>query len=412
MEYYNTTSTRYYQIVKQPLRKMKLKMEILTHGEYVIGELVNDISQSNVGTISANRQQGCRRSCSFSIIDKDKKYIPTPDSIFWQRRKFKLYIGVCDNEDIYWFSQGVFITKDANANGDIITINGVDKYGLLNGELGTGMCMVDTKSTVTLNSNGKYVKNSVYIVDLIRQTLTMDMGDGQPFDPITPVIDPAFCDEQLSEDVIINKGEYIGGLLDRIAEMYGAFIYYDVDGRLRMERIFNNFIPSYYRHLYPKYSFNEINLSKTALQVAYSYDGFNIVTVSTDNTSGRVYTYTAKNKNPKSPVCVQAVGERGYTGAEIKIALGDTTINVNGEEKCRQYAEHLLLQNVCMKVQVDFSYPILHDLDVDNNVRITNKSMNFDDELFLVQSLSIPIGAKDMDISVVNHQWAGINTLS
>ena len=65
-----------------------------------------------------------------------------------------------------------------------------------------------------------------------------------------------------------------------------------------------------------------------------------------------------------------------------------------------------------MKVQVDFSYPLLPDLDVDNNVRITNKSMNFDDELFLVQSLSIPIGAKDMDISVVNHQWAGINTLS
>ena len=423
VNYYGIIDEDYINAVKQPIRTMKLKMEILDYYENPIGEIINDISQSSVGSININREQGCRKSCSFSMIDKSKKYIPSQNSVFWYNRKFKLYIGiVCNDNDtenpyqrkIYWFSKGVFVTKKASGKGDIINIEGIDKYGFLNGELKTGMCMLDTKSSVTYVKNGddsgKYVKNTIMITDLIEQTLLLDIGNGRPLDPIKPIIDPVYCNQSLYQDITINKGSYIGELFDKIADMCGAFMYYDNNGRLHMEQVFNNFTPSYYRHLTPIWTFNDITLSKNALQVAYEYDGFNIVTVATDNTSGVVYSYTAKNKNPMSPVCIQNIGERGYTGGEVKIALGDiASSGVTGKERCRQYAEHLLLQNICMTTNESFTYPLIPHFNVDNTIKIINEGFNFNAQLFLIQGLTIPLGLNDMTVNAVNLEWCGIN---
>ena len=112
LEYYNKIDSTYMKAVKNHLLPTKIKIEILSHFEDAIGQITNDLDYAS-GSITINREQGCRRSCSINIIDDKEKYLPNEDSCFWYNRKFKIYLGVCVNTDTYWFSQGVFVTKSA-----------------------------------------------------------------------------------------------------------------------------------------------------------------------------------------------------------------------------------------------------------------------------------------------------------
>ena len=83
MDYYNKIDEAYLTELQNPMRKLKFKVEILSHYEGAIGQITNDLSSAEVGSISINKEQGCRRSCSFTIIDRDEKYLPQVDSWFW-----------------------------------------------------------------------------------------------------------------------------------------------------------------------------------------------------------------------------------------------------------------------------------------------------------------------------------------
>lgn len=403
MDYYNKIDEAYLTELQNPMRKLKFKVEILSHYEGAIGQITNDLSSAEVGSISINKEQGCRRSCSFTIIDRDEKYLPQVDSWFWYNRKFKLFIGVVVSNDIYWFPQGVFITKSATAHGKAIAIEGIDKYGFLNGELNARMCLVEYQASVTNSKKG------TKIADLIRDTLMLDLGNNIPLDPVEPLIDPIFYDAELYDDIVVDEGGYLGEIFDKLAEMYGANIYYDVNGRLRMERVFNYNLPSWYRHLSPQSNLGEVDIAETDIDVQYNYDGVNIVTVTTDNTNGEIYSYTAKNENPQSPVCITSVGYKGLDGGTYYISLGDTTLD-SGEEKCRMQAEYILLQNTCMGTSVSFNYPNLPHLDVDNTIELTNEYYKFKKQLFLIQSLTIPLSNGEMTIEATNLQWLPFDT--
>lgn len=404
MDYYNKISDTYLKALKQNHRTVHFKMEILDFYENPIGEIINIISKDNAGTIQIQRGQGCRRSCSFTIIDKEHQYSKNTDNYFWYNRKFKIYIGIKSYDDIYWFSQGVFVAKSTNIQGCNITVEGIDKFGFFNGELKTGMAMLETQIFTTVeNNNGILLKNKIKVGDMIRETLSLSIGNGMPLDPKEPIIDSKFEDLYIYADITISQGGYIGEIFEKIATMFNAFVYYDVNGRFRMENVFNSNVSSYYQYLAPIYHFNDANLSYNQTTLARDFTGYNIVTVASDDTDSKIYSYTAKNNNPQSDVCISSIGKRGYEGGVVYITIthGD---DVSGEEQCRQYAEYLLYQSVCTNLNVSFSYPILPHLDVDNNVSITNEKYGFYNQLFLIESLTMPIGLGDMTISVVNLQ--------
>lgn len=402
MDYYNKIDNAYLAELHKPMRKMYVKMEILSHYEGAIGEITSDLSSTD-GSITINKEQGCRRSCSLSIIDRSGKYIPQKDSSFWYNRKFKIFIGLQVDEDLYWFSQGVFITKSANSNGRRLNVEGVDKYGFLDGTLNARMCLVEYQASVTNSKKG------TNIATLIKDTLMLDLGNNIPLDPVEPIIDSIFYNVTLYDDIVIDEGGYLGEIFDKIAEMYGANIYYDVNGRLRMERVFNYNLPSWYRHLSPQFELSETEITETDINYTYNYDGVNIITVTTDNTSGEIYSYTAKNENPQSPVNINAIGYKGLDGGTYYIPLGDTS-EESGEEKCRQQAEYMLLQHTCMSTGISYNLPITPHLNVDNTVRVSNDYYNFDKQLFIVNSITMPLSATEMSIEATNLQWLPFDT--
>lgn len=402
MDYYNKIDNAYLAELHKPMRKMYVKMEILSHYEGAIGEITSDLSSTD-GSITINKEQGCRRSCSLSIIDRSGKYIPQKDSSFWYNRKFKIFIGLQVDEDLYWFPQGVFVTKSANSNGRRLNVEGVDKYGFLDGTLNARMCLVEYQTSVTNSKKG------TNIATLIKDTLMLDLGNNIPLDPVEPIIDPIFYNATLYDDIVIDEGGYLGEIFDKIAEMYGANIYYDVNGRLRMERVFNYNLPSWYRHLSPQFELSETEITETDINYTYNYDGVNIITVTTDNTSGEIYSYTAKNENPQSPVNINAIGYKGLDGGTYYIPLGDTS-EESGEEKCRQQAEYMLLQHACMSTGISYNLPIIPHLNVDNTVRVSNDYYNFDKQLFIVNSITMPLSATEMSIEATNLQWLPFDT--
>lgn len=406
MEYYNHFSDDYNYEIGKHLRCMKIKLEILDHWEFSIGEIINDLSANSVGTININLEQGCRRSCSFSIVDKKRKYLPTKNSPFWYNRKFKLSIGLVVGKDIYWFSQGIFVTKSATANNRTLSIEGIDKFGYWDGSLKTQMCLMETSTDIAHMSKG------TKIIELIKDTLMLDMGNNLPTDPIEPIIDGTFKDVELYDDIVLSEGQYIGELFITLCNMYGANCYYDTEGHLRFERVFNDNIPSYYRHMSPDYYFNNPKITDNILNVQYDYDGYNIVTVSTDNTEGEIYSYTAKNTNPQSPVNIYDVGARGYDGGVVYISLGDTTDCENGKEKCRQYAEYLLLQNTIMNVHITFEYPLIPHLDVNHTICLSSDYYGYENEIFLIQSLTLPLGLGVISVEATNIKWLSSDTES
>ena len=54
MDYYNKIDNAYLAELHKPMRKMYVKMEILSHYEGAIGQITNDLSSTEIGTITIN----------------------------------------------------------------------------------------------------------------------------------------------------------------------------------------------------------------------------------------------------------------------------------------------------------------------------------------------------------------------
>ncbi|MBQ7069692.1 MAG: hypothetical protein IJM87_00205 [Ruminococcus sp.] len=118
------------------------------------------------------------------------------------------------------------------------------------------------------------------------------------------------------------------------------------------------------------------------------------MTVSTDNSEGTVYSYTAKNKNAESPINVRAIGERYPSDPIVYISLGDTSGD-SGEEKCRQYAEYLLLQKTRNTISESFSSILIPHFDVDRVIR-------YKDEDYIIDSLNLDLAGRKMTVGASN----------
>ena len=419
MEYYNEINKEYLTAIRRPMRVMKIKVELLDKYDNAIGYMENYLSSAD-GSITVNLSQGCRRSCNITVVDTDRKYIPQKDSLFWYNRKFKIYIGLqAPSGNLYWFPQGVFYTQNASTNGREITIDGIDKYGMLNGELNSNMCEMKYQAKLMSDDDvdeddekkKKDIGKGIKVVDLIRETLALDMGDGYPIDTTEPLIDSVFYNEILYQDVAVDEGSYIGDLFDKIADMYGAYIYYDVDGHLRMEKIFNDDKPYWYIHLASEYDFGKVDISEDTLDVENKFDAYNTVTVVTDNTEGFIYSYTARNRNPMSPVNVDAIGIRRYKNGSYAIPLSSSN-DTSPSEKCRQQAQYLLMQSICNNLSVSFNYPIIPHLDVDRGITLTNEYFGFERKPFVIQSMTFNLNGEPTSYEVVNVQWLPLDSIT
>ena len=393
MEYYNTYTDAYIKALKQTRRLYRVKLEILDHWERVVDEITRDLSNDTKGSINVNYQQGVRRSCSLTMSDVDKKYIPSENSWFWYNRKFKLYLGIIDtyNNDTYWWSQGVFITQNVSSERNSIVVNGVDKFGLFDGTLKTAMS--DLKRIIPSGTSFR---------DLIRDTIMLDIGNGKPIDPIEPHIDMGYNMKKIQSEITIESGSHIGEIFTELASSYSADVYYDVEGRLNFHNLYTNYRISGYRFLAHQWEYDTHKAYYCNPNMEFKFDCENCVTVYTNTSNLENVSATVYNRNPQSPLRVDYLGIRMLESQEINYVNCSQN---EMEERCKEYGEYLLLQKTLMGTAISFNSPIIPHMDVNATIGITDDYYGAENQTFVVQSLTIPLGAGEMSVSACNIQW-------
>lgn len=407
MEYYNTYNTGYRDAINQFNNKYKIKLELMSYYENVIGDITKDIAVDVQGQININYQPITRRSCSFSMINIDNKYIPSPNNTFWFERKFKLWIGVVDkNGDTHWWAQGVFYTQSANYDGSAVNIEAVDKGAALDGSL--GMNQAGAQVVVNVGSSvDEAIKNTLMLNMQYDSEFNPDIyyGGDKPLDPVMPLVDRKYRDVKIRSKISIDANNYVGDIFTALADGYGADIYYDINGHLQFAELTDGYRVDGYRYMAHQWEFNNQNAFFGNGNFQYLFEGKNCVTVFTNATDvgeeGNI-SYTAFNYNPMSPLRVGLVGVRRMEDTEIRY------VDVDRDEmldRCQQYAECLLIRESIKGMTVTFECPIIPHLDVNRTIGITDKANNFENETFIIQSITMPLGAGNMSISATSINW-------
>lgn len=178
------------------------------------GQLVDDS-----GSISITRENGVRRTCSFTLANADGSLTSFVNNLSIGD-KFAVWLGEnIDGTDVL-FRQGTFMFNNpscqSNQGDKQITISGSDKWSLLNGTQGgilEGTYIVYAGSTFG---------------DMVRKTLNLDIVN----DPIEPNIHPSLEDAEITYDITKTNGGTIADIFLDVALNINAYIYYDADGRL------------------------------------------------------------------------------------------------------------------------------------------------------------------------------------
>lgn len=409
MEYFNYHSNVYDSALSNLNNNYRIRLEILTDEETTIGEITKDLSLTAAGQITINYEQITRRSCSLSLINVDNKYIPTKNSPFWLNRKFKLWLGLVVDKDTYWWSQGIFYTVSANATGRILSIEGVDKGGALDGTLKLNMTEAQYQ-----------FKRGKALTEMIKQTLALDVGNpygannspigfggNRPIDSQPPLIGIEYYGFNTVSDISIDANSYISEMFVNMAELYAADCYYNTNGNLVFEQHIDS---SGYNYVPTQWSFTDLSSTFEDVNYEYSYEGENVVTVYTNTTEAGVrnVAWTAYNTNPLSPLNV-ATGIRRAPHIEIPYYHNEQLSQDQQEAQqikdCRSTANHYLLANSMLGMTLNFNAPIIPHMDVNKTIDVTDQYADIENGVYVVQSITIPLSSGKMQISATNINW-------
>ena len=402
MDYYNQITQEYLHYLKSEHKIYKIKLELLSEYENVIGEIIKYVSITAQGQINIEYNQITRRSCSLTLINVDGEFTPNQNRCFWLDRKFKLWLGMSHGDNTWWFANGVYVTTSAVGDTHSVQIEAVDKGGILDGTL--HLNMLDGKMIVE--------KGSV-VANIFTQSLLMDSAN-KPIDTVPPIIDPYFRGIVTEVDIEVNDNEYLSSLFTELGEAYGADIYYDVNGHLIVTKFVDGDRSNGYLYMASQYDFNSDNAIYSQSSVEYGYECYNAITVYTninakddDGNDIENVSYTAYNNNPKSPISVGRIGVRRMNSIEVSwIQSLDSEKMI---ERCKATADYYLLKNSMQKLSINFESEIIPHLDVNRIITMTDKYKDLEYEKFVVNSITIPLSAGNMSIQATSANMLPIN---
>lgn len=397
MEYFNYTGKEYRVAVQSATLYPVIKVELLDQFENAYAEISEEITD-NSGSIQSTLQQGVRNTVSFSIFDPAGKFIPDANNkLFWVRKKFKLYVGLATEQkaiqlngqttgisgDIFWFSKGIYIITDINAQKDnsgnqTISFTGVDKYGAFTNDTGYGE-MIGTFS-FDIGMSISYV---------IKNILKQDIGNGQMLDPLEPIIDPDLQEYKLQLAFSKGPGSYIGDLLNDLATTLHADIYYDMDGHLNVKKSLNF---DEYKNVQNQWDFTERSAEYISAQVNYQLKNIaNYIYVVGDNPlGGQIPIAIAENNDVRSPLSVAKIGRKSRY-------IEKSTIY--SQQEAENYAQYILKTACLLGTQISFTCTLIPSLELDNTFSLTDSYYQYDRQEFIITAITYPIGVGTMSIS-------------
>lgn len=384
MDFFDVYDQNYVRLARNEAKIPALKIEVLDHLEYVIYDISDDIIVGS-DNISITYGQGVQGKLSFDIFNNEHKYYTDENSPFWLGNKLKVYKGLKDNStgDTYWFSKGVYAVTSVSHNGDVISVNAVDKFGLLTSEIGAACLENSTK--IELGSK---------IGQMFMDMLAQDKGNDTPTDPAPPLIDFDTREVDIGEDLELSTGAFFGDVFSDLANSVRCRIYYDNWGHMILTRGSSDFE---FKNKAPMWEFDD---ERTAEYISASLDyNFpevkNRITVWGENFDGISFVKTVMNDNPKSPVRVSKVGYR----------VANTLEDMFGyeQENVDAYAEMYLKMKSILGMSVKVDCTMLPHLNVEDVVLVKNEKLGIDGKIFLISDITY--SGDKMTVSLTNIDY-------
>ena len=381
MEYYDVYDQNYIRLAKSEGKVILVKIEVLDYSEYPIYEITDDVIVDS-DNFSSTYQQGTRAKLSFDIYNNEHKYDTNVDSPFWFDKKIKYYKGLKDTYtgDIYWFSKGVFTVTSISQEDDIISVSMVDKFGILSSETG-GACLENSTKISLGDKVGK----------MFTDMLSQDKGNGQPVDPIPPIIDFDTRDIEVGEDLELSTGAYFSDIFTDLANNLKCENYYNGSGHMILTRGSSDFE---FKNKASMWEFDEeVTAEFISANLDYNFtDVKNRVTVWGENFDGVSSVAVVTNDNPKSPVRVSLVGYR--VANTLEDMYGYSQENVNA------YAEIYLKMKSIMGLSVKLDCTMLPHLNVEDVVTVRCSKLGMNNVRFLISEITY--NGSEMTVSLCN----------
>ena len=323
--------------------KIAIKIAWLNYDDTVAFEFTDELYDLS-GTLNVNRQNGTRRTCTISLNNSRNRF-PIDFNNIWFGQKFKLWMGVyLDDTTPFYIPQGVFYVKDPS---DIysptekkVTIEGVDKWAMLDGTLGG---YIDGIYETSINTN---------LFDAIRNLLLTSRFTGNilardsvnvydALDPVIPLLDSYYLNADGSiKDIakcpytaIQERGKTYADILLEYADILGAAIYYDANGRLVVKPLHENIYDDDKEILWD-FTVNEKEFMGLEQKSSFT-KVYNDVIVLGNIISGKQAKARVQNTNPMSNTCVSKIGLKTRPPYEDTQYVTD--------EQCKALAQEYLI---------------------------------------------------------------------
>ena len=368
--------------LSKPIIRPRFRLHWLNEDETVKDILpMEDIVS---GSYNENYQNGQRRNISLTLHNEDKRYTQSINGI-WDSVKFSFESGIeIDGGEVIWFPKGIYIvsnvTSSNSSGGKTVNVDLTDKYSIFEGRSGT------FETTYSISPG-------ITIQDIITDILNYNRGDGTRLDPKPMVYNSAFLDKKTQATITKEAGSNFGEVLNELATQLSAEVFYDTLGNLTWVPINETSDDIDKPIIYQLYDV-EGDFNNNDLSFGMS-DIVNRVIVTGATVNGGVCRATALNDDPSSPMCYQRIG---YRTADV---INDT--NITSDILAQERADYELRQKLILKTTASVTTMFNPLLMVNNMVGITDEFYGFEQEKFLIQSLSYSLDASGtMSLSLTN----------
>jgi hypothetical protein len=377
------------QAVRSPMGRRYTKFFLLHDDETIKEEITQNVLTS--GSIEKKNSSGQSRSCNLSLVNEKTKvlvgfkgkdtpiyeyrymWLPVPrkDNL-WYYHKLKVVNGIQLYDRQYEVDEGVFVMYDpsfsVNQTGNTVSLQLYDKFALLDGTV-DGIGDVDYEIPVGASLSGA-------LTSLVR----LEKTPGVPYDLKDVQFPSKYINEKIPYTLKKTKDNSIGDIIKDLSLMISCDYKYNDFGNLTIS---NTLSEIDYHNRSIAWTFDEYSgeYRDPSMSVARSKIK-NRITVIGANTNGRLAKGTAENTNPYSSYNINS--EFGIRAKTITEDLLYTDM------LCRDRARYELKKLMRDYVSLSFQSAYIPHLEPDDIIRFSNDDLGIHNELFVVNSVSIP----------------------
>lgn len=372
-------------MASQKNRVLYTQLTILDKDFQIIDKLSG---QCTGGNYSLTNGSDVRRTCSVNMILKDK-FLPSEDSPFWVNKRFKLEVGVEeDNKEITWYGLGVYVILKVEVTNSIadskLSISGGDLVCELNGDV-SGQLAVNYK--IELPETESEREN---IGDLIKGIIVDVLGYTNYMIEKSEYVLPS----EIEKDADDSYWDVVSELVN-LYYTYEAF--FDVDGQFIFQKKSTNYDDPVVWDSREENAIIDINRN---LDYANVRNKFIVNGKLDDDNTQYGYTLEVKNQTyPDNPFTIEKLGSTRVMYEEKD--------KYNTNEQCKEYAEYLMVTHTNCADQAMISCVPLYFLEINDLIYLYDEKSKVDGK-YAIDNIDCDLGHGGV-MSITAHKVYGVD---